>query len=244
MDANDLLRATEEAALRLHVCDENLDFSAASAVTAGYAWTESLDWSPPVETRTLYLSLPANNVATGAPTISGTALLGETLTADTSPIMDTDGLTGVDFTYQWLRVETDNTEADISGANSSTYTLAAADLGKTLKVRVSFDDDDGNPETLTSAVTVTVAVMAVCAVPSLSGRNVIWTGAMTVAADPTFAGVFGFESERFGSLDDQTFTVGANDYTTQQGTVKLTGIQVVSQFEFVRSNRACWFPRQ
>ena len=39
---------------------------------------------------------------------------------------------------------------------------------------------------------------------------------MTVAADPTFAGVFGFESERFGSLDDQTFTVGANDYTTRQ----------------------------
>ena len=68
------------------------------------------------------------------------------------------------------------------------------------------------------AVTVTdndAADPAVCAVPSLSGRNVIWTGAMTVAEDPTFAGVFGFERERFGSLDDQTFTVGANDYTTQ-----------------------------
>ena len=37
-----------------------------------------------------------------------------------------------------------------------------------------------------------------------------------MAADPTFAGVFGFERERFGTLDDQTFTVGANDYTTQQ----------------------------
>ena len=69
------------------------------------------------------------------------------------------------------------------------------------------------------AVTVTdndAADPAVCAVPSLSGRNVIWTGAMTVAEDPTFAGVFGFERERFGTLDDQTFTVGANDYTTQQ----------------------------
>ena len=69
------------------------------------------------------------------------------------------------------------------------------------------------------AVTVTdndAADPAVCAVPSLSGRNVIWTGAMTVAVDPTFAGVFGFERERFGTLDDQTFTVGANDYTTRQ----------------------------
>ena len=44
---------------------------------------------------------------------------------------------------------------------------------------------------------------------------------MTVAADPIFPGVFGFESELFGSLDDQTFTVGANDYTT--GLVSLMG---------------------
>ena len=157
-----------------------------------------------------------NTPAAGAPTITGTAQVGQTLTAVTTGIMDDDGLTSVSYTYQWIRV--DGAEADIAGAMSSTYTLGAADLGKTLKVRVRFDDDGGNPETLTSAATATVtgAVMAVCAVPSLSGRNVIWTGAMTVAVDPTFAGVFGFERERFGSLDDQTFTVGANDYTTQQ----------------------------
>ena len=157
-----------------------------------------------------------NTTAAGAPTITGTAQVDQTLTAVTTGIMDDDGLTSVTYTYQWIRV--DGTEADIAGANSSTYTLVAADLGKTLTVRVRFDDDAGNPETLTSAATVTVtgAVMAVCAVPSLSGRTVIWTGAMTVAVDPTFAGVFGFERERFGSLDDQTFTVGANDYTTQQ----------------------------
>ena len=165
-----------------------------------------------------------NTAATGAPTITGTAEVGQTLTAVTTGIMDADGLTSPTYTYQWIRV--DGTEADIAGENSSTYTLVDADLGKTLKVRVSFDDDLGHTETLTSEAyptsgAVTAADPAVCAVPSLSGRTVIWTGAMTVAADPIFPGVFGFESELFGSLDDQTFTVGANDYTT--GLVSLMG---------------------
>ena len=48
------------------------------------------------------------------------------------------------------------TEADIAGENSTTYTLVDADLGTTLKVRVSFTDDASNSETLTSAATATV----------------------------------------------------------------------------------------
>ena len=44
----------------------------------------------------------ANTQATGAPTIGGTAQVGETLTADTSGIADADGLTNVSFAYQWL----------------------------------------------------------------------------------------------------------------------------------------------
>ena len=102
----------------------------------------------------------ANTAATGAPTITGTAEVGQTLTAVTTGIMDTDGLTSPTYTYQWIRVETDSTEMDISGATSSTYTLVAADEGKTLKVTVTFDDDAGNPETLTSAATATVTAAA------------------------------------------------------------------------------------
>ena len=45
----------------------------------------------------------------------------------------------------------------ISGATGNTYTLAAADQGKAVKVRVSFTDDAGNAETLTSAATDAVA---------------------------------------------------------------------------------------
>ena len=98
-----------------------------------------------------------NSPATGAPTITGTARVGETLTAVTSGITDADGLTSPTYTYQWIRVETDSSETDISGATSSTYTLVDADLGTTIKMRATFDDDAGNSETRTSAATATVA---------------------------------------------------------------------------------------
>ena len=94
---------------------------------------------------------PPNQPATGAPTITGAAQVGETLTADTSGISDADGLAKATFSYQWL-VD----DADVSGAASTTYTLVAADEGKAVKARVSFTDDAGNKESLTSAATAAV----------------------------------------------------------------------------------------
>ena len=81
--------------------------------------------------------------------------MGETLTADTSGISDDDGLDNATFSYQWLA-----DDADISGATSSTYVLADADEGKAVKVRVSFTDDAGYDESLTSAATDAVAAAA------------------------------------------------------------------------------------
>ena len=42
-----------------------------------------------------------NTPATGAPTIAGTAQVGQTLTASTTGISDHDGLTNVTYSYQW-----------------------------------------------------------------------------------------------------------------------------------------------
>ena len=96
-----------------------------------------------------------NNLAVGGPTITGTAQVGQTLTAVTTGITDADGLTSPTYTYQWIQVN-NGTEADITDADSSTYILVDADADKTIKVRVTFDDDDGNAETLTSVATATV----------------------------------------------------------------------------------------
>ena len=97
-----------------------------------------------------------NSPATGAPAITGTVQVGETLTVDTSDIGDGDGLTTVSYSYQWISND-GTSDSDIANAAGSTHTLVAADGGKTIKVKVSFTDDAGHDETLTSPTTVTVA---------------------------------------------------------------------------------------
>ena len=99
---------------------------------------------------------PPNTPATGVPTITGTARVGETLTADTTGISDGDGLDNAAFAYQWLA-----DDAEINGATASTYTLTDADAGKAIKVKVSFTDDAGNDEELTSAATGAVVAAVV-----------------------------------------------------------------------------------
>ena len=108
-----------------------------------------------------------NTPGTVAPTISGTVQVGETLTATTTGISDSDGMTNATFSYQWLADDT-----EIGGASDSTYTLMDADAGKAVSVRVSFTDDAGNEESLTSESTVPVA-----AAPGLEAESATLDGA-------------------------------------------------------------------
>ena len=101
----------------------------------------------------LTITRAANTPATGQPTINGTAQVGEVLEVDTSGIADADGLANVTFSYQWLS----SRDTEIGGATSSTYTLQASDESKAVKVQVSFTDDAGNAETLTSVATDAVS---------------------------------------------------------------------------------------
>ena len=139
-DVTVVLPVTEDCAAQGAICTED-----------GRPLSNRLDM-----TVTGPLSADQNTEATGAPTISGTAQVGETLTADVSSIADEDGLTNVSYSYQWIRND-GGTDADIAGETASTHTLVSADEGKTIKVRVSFTDDAGNEETLTSAATAAVA---------------------------------------------------------------------------------------
>ena len=113
---------------------------------------------------------PSNTPATGAPAIGGTPQVEQTLTADTSPIDDADGLTNVSYRYQWMAGG-----SDIAGATGSTYTLTASEQGKTIQVRVTFTDDADNEETLTSEATAEVTAAAAQAnspptgLPGISG---------------------------------------------------------------------------
>ena len=80
--------------------------------------------------------------------------MGQALTVDTLGIADEEGLTGVAYSYQWLS----SRDTEIDGATSSTYTLQASDEDKLITVRVTFTDDAGNEESLTSAATAAVVM--------------------------------------------------------------------------------------
>ena len=126
-----------------------------------------------------------NTFATGL-TLGGTAQVGQTLTAVTDDIKDTDGLpSSPSFTYQWTRVDADGVSnpEDIAGAMSRTYTPVGDDQGKRVRVTVRFADRDGNREVV-GALSGTIAEAPVVVVfdrASVNGR--VLTVTMNEALD-------------------------------------------------------------
>ena len=103
------------------------------------------------------------------------------LTADASPIMDTDGLPTSSFTYQWIRVDADGTSnpVDITDATAETYTLTDDDEGKKVKVKVSFTDNLSGEEERTSAAypsSGTVTAAGTTNTAPTAANNTVTTG--------------------------------------------------------------------
>ena len=108
-----------------------------------------------------------NTPAAGLPTINGIPQVEETLTASTSGIADQDGLDDVSYAYQWAA-----DDVAITGADAATLTLTSSEQGKAITVRITFTDDAGNEESLTSAATATVAARPnspAAGLPTISG---------------------------------------------------------------------------
>ena len=160
-----------------------------------------------------------NNQASGQPTITGTTTTGSTLTAVTSGITDADGMDNAVFSYQWLRAD-----AAISTATASTYTLVADDAGNAIKVRVSFTDDAGNSETLTSAgsasITSTPTNTAATGQPAISGSTTV--GSVLTAStsgisdanglnNATFAYQWLRDDANISNATSSTYTVAGED---------------------------------
>jgi murein DD-endopeptidase MepM/ murein hydrolase activator NlpD len=109
---------------------------------------------------------PAVLSPTPTPTISGTAAVGQTLTA----VPGTWGPAPVTLTYQWYRGST-----AISGATATTYQVQTADVGSTLKVSVTGSKDGYPSVTMTSANTATVAglTLSPTPTPTISGTAAV-----------------------------------------------------------------------
>ncbi|MFI2296963.1 hypothetical protein [Isoptericola sp. NPDC019571] len=99
-------------------------------------------------------------LVTDAPTISGTARYGQTLTAKAGSWEP-----AATLTYQWWRGHD-----PVSGATKPTYTLTAADLGRTIAVSVSGAAEGYTSRTLTSDRTAVVVAAGLSAgTPTISG---------------------------------------------------------------------------
>ena len=148
----------------------------------------------------------AHAQSTGIPTITGTAKAGAPLKADTSAISDPEGISDGAFTYQWV-LSDQVADTDILGADGPHYIPWDGDIGKRLKVRVSYTDDANNQEgPLTSAASHTVA------------RNpagpVIWSGTVTAANLGNMRhGYSTVPGDLGGSISAATFTYRGSAFT-------------------------------
>ena len=143
------MRATAATqGLTLVIDGEGFVLKEANQINGGktqWKWTNTtLGWTAGTDVAVSLVVIDAP--ATGQPTISGAPQVNKTLTAATDDIEDPNGLpTNPIFTYRWMRVD-GFTDTDIPGATSETYTLTASDLGKQIKVTVSFTDARGHAE--------------------------------------------------------------------------------------------------
>jgi len=161
-----------------------------------------------------------NDAPVGVPTISGTAAIMETLTANTAGVSDADGPASLSFSFQWLR-----DGGAIPGATNSTYLLVLADVGTTISIRATYTDDGGTAENVTSAPTATVTNINTTPIglPTILGtptEDQILTADTTGISDPDGPAVLGFsfqwlrDGADISTATNSTYTLGDADVGT------------------------------
>ena len=93
----------------------------------------------------LHAETAPNKEPAGIPVVTGTARVGQELTATADDIADQNGLPTT-FTYQWKRYSAEGVFETEIGANSNQYTLTSSDLNKKLQIEVSYTDLHGYSE--------------------------------------------------------------------------------------------------
>ena len=155
-DATSIATGTTYALVR---ADFEKTITVTASYTDGYGTQESKS-----SAATAAVIAPTNTLPTGSVTISGTAQVGLTLTADASTLADVDGLGTI--TYQWNR-----NGVAIALATNLTYTLVQGDFEKTITVTASYTDGYKRAESKTSTATAAVIAPA----------NTLPTGSVTIS---------------------------------------------------------------
>ncbi|SEE72757.1 Ca2+-binding protein, RTX toxin-related [Pseudomonas migulae] len=92
-----------------------------------------------------------NSEPTEGATVTGLAVQNQLLTADTSTIVDADGLSNPQFTYQW-QANDGLGFVNIDGATASTFALGQAQVGQEVRVMIGYVDNFGVAESVSSNI--------------------------------------------------------------------------------------------
>jgi hypothetical protein len=143
------------------VASGDVGFTLRSRVTA----VNSDGQAKAVSNATAVVVAQAGPPNTAPPSISGTATVGSTLTANPGTWTGS----SITFSYQWRQCDDAGANCtSITGATGSTYVIASGDVGHTIRVAVTGTDSTG-PNTVTSAQTATVTTGAAPPQPPATG---------------------------------------------------------------------------
>jgi uncharacterized repeat protein (TIGR02543 family) len=172
------------------------------------------------------ISLPP---LTGTVTVTGTAQVGMTLTANTAGLGG-----GGTISYQWQRGDSaDGTFTVISGATDASYSLTTADLNKHVRVRVSRVNNTGTVDSdATAAVGLQLPMITIgfnygaISVSGNNGRNIIYKnneGSITLRAAGYTDVKWYIDGDGSPGGTGDSITLNASDYSASTHSVTFTG---------------------
>lgn len=146
-DASDCARITNANDAAYVARQADVGFRIRSQVTATNA-----DGSATATSNATEVITAARPTNTERPSISGTAVVENRLTANRGTWVGTQPIT---YSFRWLRCNSNGDNCgEISGATDNEYVIAEADLGRTLRVRVTARNDDGTRSAISNPTSV------------------------------------------------------------------------------------------
>jgi hypothetical protein len=187
------------------------------SITVTAAFTDDIGYAESVTSLASAAVSNVNDAPTGAVTISGSPILGQTMTASNS-LADADGIpaSGVGaISYQWKA-----SDVNIAGATGSTLVLTQSQVGKSISVTASYVDGHGTSESVSSSTTASVSAANAAPTGSVTITGTVTQG-QTLTATNTVA-----DSDVLGSISYQWKANGVAIAGATSSTLTLTESEV------------------
>jgi hypothetical protein len=159
---------------------------------------------------------------TAAPAISGTATVGQTLTASTGTWSSQ---TTPTYTYQWQRCDTaGNNCSSISGATAQTYTVQSADVNSTLRVAVTATNSSGAGSATTAQTAIVAQPGPAGAIKTTKGQTSVPATSVTLPERLIINGVGPAHISGRQSFVERVHVVDTRGFVVRDALVQITGL--------------------